>query len=464
MSKILDIPLDRTLNDRVRWLIRLRWLTVALAASMALLGNHWLGGVLPVAPLWGTFLGIAVYNVGTWFVAKDLAARGAPAQSYASFMHVQVISDLVALTILLHFSGGLENPFSTYYVLLVAIGSILTNRRAAYLYAGTATVLWIGLLVLEAEQVLPHYNLVGFRLAGRYRETSHIVAESFVLGTANLGVAYLASGIIERLRQGEEQLYEANSSCELRAGELAALNARLQELDHTRSLFIRLVTHELRAPVAAIQSYLRLILDGYVPAERQTEIVAKAEARARDQLDLIGDLLDLARVQEIRDKPSAPVDALAVLRDVVDMMQARAQDKRLTLTVSVAPDVPRVRASEEHLKQVWTNLVSNAIKYTPEGGNITVRLESERGNVRGIVQDTGIGMTPEETCRLCETFFRTEAAKAMAHHGTGLGLSIVKGILDRYGGRLWVESEVNRGSTFSFELPADESGAHPAPA
>ncbi|MHB1296347.1 MAG: sensor histidine kinase [Anaerolineae bacterium] len=463
MSTILDIPLDRTLSDRVRWLIRLRWLTLALAAAMALAGNHWLGGVLPVAPLWGTFLGIALYNVGIWLFARDLRVRGAASEVYAVFMHVQVILDLVALTVLLHFSGGLENPFSTYYVLLVAIGTILTNRRAAYLYAITASVLWIGLLVLEAQQVLPHYNLVGFRLAVRYREFGHIMAESFVLATANLGLAYLASGITEKLRQGEEQLYDANTSCQVRAGELAVLNARLQDLDRTRSLFIRLVTHELRAPVAAIQSYLRLILDGYVPPERQSEIVAKAEVRARDQLDLISDLLDLARVQDAKDKPAEPVDAVAVLRDVVDMMQARAEDKRLTLTVSVAPQIPLVWASAEHLKQVWTNLVSNAVKYTPEGGSIAIQIDTEQGMLRGTVRDTGIGMTPEETRHLCETFYRTEAAKAMAHHGTGLGLSIVKGILDRYGGRLCVESVVNQGSTFTFELPTTELPAPSTP-
>ncbi len=135
----------------------------------------------------------------------------------------------------------------------------------------------IGKAVLEAIGAIPHYNLSGFRLPIRYQEVTHIVSESLVLGIANFGVAYLSSNIAQRLHEGERRLYQANASCELRAAELSELNRRLQQLDQDRSLFMRLVTHELRAPVAAIQSYLRLILEGYVPAERVHEIVAKSE-------------------------------------------------------------------------------------------------------------------------------------------------------------------------------------------
>ncbi|MBC7238043.1 MAG: hypothetical protein H5T69_19540, partial [Chloroflexi bacterium] len=302
--------------------------------------------------------------------------------------------------------------------------------------------------MLEATNVIPHYNLTGFRLPTRYQQPPHILSESLVLGIANFGVAFLSSNIARRLREGERRLYEANAACELRAAELAELNRRLRELDQSRSMFIRLVTHELRAPVAAIQSYLRLILDGYVPEERIKEIVAKSEQRARDQLELISDLLDLARIQEPRrEEEVVPCDAEALLHDVVDMLQARADDKDQTVIVEVEGPVPPVRASEEHVRQVWINLLSNAIKYTPEGGQITVHLGCKPGMVCGYVRDTGIGISPEEQKHIFETFYRTESAKAMAAHGTGLGLSIVAGIMKRYGGRIWLESEVGRGST-----------------
>jgi signal transduction histidine kinase len=482
LGEILRIPVDRELGERVRWLITVRWLVLLLAGGILLVADRWLGIALPQGPLWLTLGGVLAYNLAFWVMARRLTRRHAPYETHAILLHLQILADLVALTVVLHFSGGLENPFAAYYVAEVVIGSILTSRRASFLYALIASALWVALLLLEAGGLLPHFNLAGYRLPTRFREPVHIVSESFVLTSLNLAVAYFSSTILARLREGQQQLYEANSSCEIRAGELAALNERLRlgqeqlfeansacelragelvalnerlsELDRSRSLFIRLVTHELRAPVAAIQSYLRLILDGYVGADRLHEIVAKAEQRARDQLDLISDLLDLARVQDPKGvTPPCAVNATAILQDVLDLMQVRAQDKSLSLTVEVAPDVPQVLASTEHVKQVWTNLVSNAIKYTPEKGQVTVTLQPAGDMVRGTVRDTGIGIAPDEQAHVFETFYRTEAAKAMSHQGTGLGLSIVAGIMGRYGGRIWVESTVGQGSTFSFELP-----------
>jgi signal transduction histidine kinase len=460
LTEVLRIPVDQELGVRLRWLITLRWLALGFGVVVIVVANTWLGGVLPMRELGIVLIAIAAYNALFWVLARRLTSPAAPYESHTSLLYAQLIIDLLALTVLLHFSGGLENPFYIFYVILVVIGSILATKRASFIYAGLAALLWTGLLLLEAAGVIPHHNLAGFRLPTRYREPAHIVANAFVLSAASFGVAYLSSSIIARLRERERQLYEANASCEIRAGELAELNARLQELDRTRSLFIRLVTHELRAPVAAIQSYLRLYLDGYVPQARLREIVIKAEQRARDQLDLISDLLDMARLQGDGDKVKAvPVDVCAVLRDVVDMLQARIDDKRLRLSVETPADSPCVMADPEHIKQVWTNLISNAVKYTPEDGQITVSLQECDNVVCGAVTDTGIGIAPDDLQRIFEAFYRTEAAKAMSHHGTGLGLSIVKGITERYGGRVWVESEVGKGSTFAFELPTIKAPA-----
>lgn len=455
VTEILHIPLDHELGDRSRWLIKGRWMLIGLTIILVLLTHFVLGVELPLSALWFTIGAVALYNSLFWVLAYRLTSRTAPRETLALLLHMQLTADLLAFTILLHFTGGLENPFSTYYVLLVLIGSILTTRRASLIYALLASALWIGLLLLEAGGIIPHYNLAGYRLPIRYAELAHILSVSFVLVTLNLTVAFFSSGIISRLRAGEHQLYEADQSCELRAGELARLNERLTALDRSRSMFIRLVTHELRAPVAAIQSYLRLILDGYVPAERMTEIVTRAEQRARDQLDLIGDLLDLAHAEDPSEAAAlTQVDVAAILADVIDLMQVRAQDKQLELSVKTTDNLPRVMANTEHIKQVWMNLVSNAIKYTPAQGKVEIILESGGGMVRGIVCDNGIGMTPEERAMVFEPFYRTETAKATAAQGTGLGLSIVKGVITRYNGRIWVESTKGLGSAFTFELPA----------
>ena len=148
-----------------------------------------------------------------------------------------------------------------------------------------------------------------------------------------------------------------------------------------------------------------------------------------------------------------PLDLADVLRSVVDMMRVPAEAKDLLLSVEMALNLPRVSLPVEQAKQVWTNLISNAIKYTPPGGSIVVSLMQDANNVIGSVQDTGIGIAPEGKGHLFEEFFRTTAAKAMEAHGTGLGLSLVKRIVESHGGRIWVESEVGKGSKFTFALP-----------
>ena len=247
-----------------------------------------------------------------------------------------------------------------------------------------------------------------------------------------------------RLRQAEEE-----------AKRLEQEKVQLQKLDQLKSQFTLLVAHELRAPVAAIQSYLKLILDGYVPQERLMEIIAKAERRTQDQLALINDLLELARLKdEAKQVDMSEVDVVEALREAGDMMRAQAEGKNIIFDVLVGSGIPKIRANPKHIKELWNNLISNAIKYTPRGGRVTVSLKAEGGNVVGSVRDTGIGIAREDLDRIFQDFYRTKAAKEFERMGTGLGLSIVKAILDNYGGTIRVESKVGKGSVFTFTIPA----------
>lgn len=240
-----------------------------------------------------------------------------------------------------------------------------------------------------------------------------------------------------------------------RAERLAREKSELERIDQIKSQFTLVVAHELRAPVAAIQSYLKLLLEGYVPPERQTEIIGKAERRARDQLELIGDLLDLARLRDASiEVPRVPVDISVPLREIVDMMGARAGEKDLTVTVQVEPDLPPININAENARRLWTNLISNAIKYNKPGGTVQITVGREADSeIISAVSDTGIGISPESQERIFEDFVRTDQAKKVEPHGTGLGLSIAKRIVENCGGRIWVESETGKGSTFTFTLP-----------
>jgi signal transduction histidine kinase len=444
------------IKERSDQLIQVRWILVVGALIAVSMGDMLFPGSLPMPIPIVIAAAIAGYNGLFLLYARRLAALPAEdlEQRSLSFANLQIATDIIALTLLIHFTGGIENPFYLVYIVYVTAAGILLPRRYSFIYAALATFLFSALVLAEYAGWIPHIHLEGFVSPQRYQRGIYVAVVLVALGGTLVICAHLASSIAEILRRREEELLHSNQSCEIRAGDLTKLNARLAELDKSRSQFIRLVTHELRAPVAAIQSYLRLILDGYVPPERQREIIEKSERRALEQLALISDLLDLARLQDKREE-SAPelVDVADILHSVSELMEARAEDKDLLFTVDVEADIPPVRARPEHIKQLWTNMISNAIKYTEPGGIVVVNLSQNPNYVVGVVRDTGIGMTPEQISHLFEEFYRTEEAKAMERQGTGLGLSIVKRIIEGYGGRIWVESEKGKGSKFSFALP-----------
>ncbi len=265
----------------------------------------------------------------------------------------------------------------------------------------------------------------------------------------------------EHMRDLNEQLREANAECKERREELEKLNielahanAKLVELEDVRAQFTLLVTHELRAPVAAIQSYLKLILEGYVPEAKVRETLMKAERRAMDQLALIADLLELGRIgsADARGKVQ-PIHVEQFLHEQVDLLAAGARERGIALDLAVDPDLPPVLTNPDQIKSLWNNLISNAIKYNRDGGRVDVQLRRRGDRLEASVADTGIGIPKEAMSRLFSEFFRADNAKQSGRTGTGLGLSIVKEIVERAGGQITVESELGQGTTFRFWLP-----------
>ncbi len=251
-----------------------------------------------------------------------------------------------------------------------------------------------------------------------------------------------------------------------RAEELARAKADLEKLDRIKSQFMLTVAHELRAPVAAIQSYVNLILAGYATPEAGHSMLQRAQVRTQELLDLIEDLVNLARLKqapELSAQKQSPQDLAAILEAVVGTFRPQAEEKGQTLSLDIQAR-PTIMGSEQHLRQVWTNLVSNAIKYTPDHGQIWVSLQasSDGRGATGRVRDTGIGISEEDQAHLFQEFFRTAEAKASGQIGTGLGLSIVRQIVEMYGGRISVESQPGEGSCFEFWLPVEPSAPDPA--
>ena len=234
---------------------------------------------------------------------------------------------------------------------------------------------------------------------------------------------------------------------------LAEEKIRLEELDQAKKQFIRLVTHELQSPVSAVENYLKLILEGYVPAEDQKGILEKCIARTQEERKLIADLLELGHLEMIKSFQVSQINPGEVLEQVIGEYREEINQKGLVLLVEVDKNIPEVTAAPEQIKSIWSNLLSNAVKFTPDRGEITIGLQYEDGNLMGSVQDTGIGIPEEDQGRLFTEFFRAENAKQAGVPGTGLGLVIVKRIIEGLGGKITVKSKPGSGTTFQFRIP-----------
>ncbi len=296
--------------------------------------------------------------------------------------------------------------------------------------------------------IITGYGTVQLAVSAIKRGAYDFLTKPFTVDDLLLAVTH---GLEHRRLLLEEQRVKA---LEAEAQQLAYEKRKLEEVERVKTTFIRLITHELQAPIAAIQGYLQLILDGYVEPEKQRELLEKASARAQEQMALIADLLTLSKLRDARQREQiTDVRLDELLQQTIEPFQAQAAEKGVLLRAHIEGEIPPVRGIPGEFKSLWTNLISNAVKYTPPGGSVAVSLRTDNGKIVGRVSDTGIGIPPEARDRLFTEFFRADNAKALALRGTGLGLVIVKQAVENAGGQIWVESELGRGTTFTFTIP-----------
>jgi signal transduction histidine kinase len=233
-----------------------------------------------------------------------------------------------------------------------------------------------------------------------------------------------------------------------------------REVSQMKSDFVSFVTHQLRTPLAGIRWMLELAAqEPGIPVDASSYIQDAREAAQR-LIQLVNDLLDISRLERGKlTVATAPVDLEALTRDVLAETAVLVQEKGHRVSLAGAPIAAPVAADAQLLRQVVMNLVSNAIKYTPDGGAIEIRLEPDAGMLRWSIRDSGIGVPRASQARLFEKFYRAENVATLETEGTGLGLYLVRLIMEQLDGRVWCESEEGAGATFLFTLPLAARGA-----
>ena len=230
---------------------------------------------------------------------------------------------------------------------------------------------------------------------------------------------------------------------------------RLKELEKVRQDFVANVSHELRTPLTTIKGYVETLLEGALKEEVASQFLQVIQKHTDRLTKIVEDLLTLSKIESREFQLKWEYLPLSdLVHDVLDFVKESAEKKRISITGAAVLPSLIVRADRHHIEQVLVNLLDNAVKYTSEGGNITISaVESQNGEIQVSVQDNGIGIPREDLPRIFERFYRVDKGRSKELGGTGLGLSIVKHMVQAHGGRVWAESEFGKGSTFFFTLP-----------
>jgi signal transduction histidine kinase len=237
--------------------------------------------------------------------------------------------------------------------------------------------------------------------------------------------------------------------------EIEEKSRQLEEASQHKSQFLANMSHELRTPLNAILGYTELMADGAYgeSSEKMLGVLKRLEANGKHLLGLINDVLDLSKIeagQLVLELSDYSIQDIA--QTVRSTLEPLAADKKLGLKVEVAPQLPPGRGDGRRLTQVLINLVGNAIKFT-DAGEVTIKAEANNGSFYVSVRDTGPGISTADQAKLFQEFQQAESAITRKKGGTGLGLAISKRIIEMHGGKIWVESQPDQGSTFAFTLP-----------
>jgi len=242
------------------------------------------------------------------------------------------------------------------------------------------------------------------------------------------------------------------------ARDLNKMSRQLKEIDQMKSDFVTSVTHELRSPLTSLTMYIDLFLKGGAgelndKAKKFLTIMERSNNRLSRFID---DLLDMAKIERGKmEIKKEPLGILPIVSETVQLMKPQADEKDIEITMDISDNLPLVFVDGDRTRQIITNLLSNSIKFTPEKGKVSIKIQDEGEHVQVSISDTGIGIPPEQINRIFDKFeqVREVRERVKGPKGTGLGLAIVKSLVEAQGGKIWVESEVDKGSTFYFTLP-----------
>jgi signal transduction histidine kinase len=425
------------LHARISWSIQLRWLAVTGYFIATLIASFILHLVFPYKLIWGLLVLLALVNLIYYIILKMVKDFSFKAELV--FLQAHIIIDLIFLTLILHYSGGIENPVFLFYVFHVVISSIIFPGMVPAFIATFVIVLLSLLVYFEFTGIIPHYCIFN---AGIHENKTLIILTLTIFIITVYVTMYICTTFMRIFRDIKRQIDEKNR--------------KLTEMDKQKSQFFLFSSHELKSPIIAIKSSIDGVLQSYREKldSRASNILQRSSIRAQQMLNIIAELIYLSRNRiDLVDTKMNPIDIVQILRQVIDEERTYAESKHQELKITLPSKPAYIKAESEDFKRVFSNLLSNAIRYTDEKGRIEVAAKIDRQVFELTITDNGIGIPEKDLSKVFDEFYRSENAKRSVTFGTGLGLSLVRQVITNYAGEISVKSQEGKGTTFFIHLP-----------
>lgn len=358
-------------------------------------------------------------------------------------IHFQIIGDLFLLTLIVYFTGGIENPLYLFYLFHMVIASVMLSRREAFLISALAISLFGAIIYGEYFEIIPHHCLCIdlFPDYGLYYNFPYINRIFSAFTILSLILVYLANTLGNRLRGQEELLNKAIE--------------RLKEKEKIKNEYVLRLNHDIKNDLSAIQTNLSVLTSNVFGEldENKKKFVDNAYNRTVKLTDFVKQLLHLTKLRLKDEEPRFIFSIKDILNELIEDFQSIADKRNIKIESWIDPELCNIKGNKFSIKEALANLFSNAVKYSPDGGRVEVVAICRGDFMKLEVRDEGIGIPESEKENIFKEFYRASNAKSSKIQGTGVGLSLTRQILISHGGNISFDSRKPKGTRFTVELP-----------
>jgi signal transduction histidine kinase len=430
-----------------KWFIRIRWIAITILIISCLVVKHLLNISIQEESIYIITAILLALNIFHRIILKRIKKERSEKaiKKIKQEIHFQIVTDLILLTIILHYSGGIENPLVLFYFFHMIIASSIFSTLQSYVYAVFTVILAASLALLECYAVIPHYPLEGFVSHDLYSNILYVYGTGFVFACTSILVVFLSHMIIYRSIKSEETYVKTN--------------IELENKDKLKNEYVLRVTHDIKGHIAAILSCLDVVRSkstGHLN-EIQEEFTSRAYERTGLLSGFIKDLLNLTKKRLKHDNEIEEFSLPDLINKVVKPILMLFKDKSIDFNLYIDKSIGLITGNPYTIEELYSNLLLNSVKYTPPKGRIELTVKSHNNYLITEISDSGIGIPKEDLPKVFDEFYRASNVPKDIKTGSGLGLSIAKQIVEDHKGKIWVSSEVGVWTKFAFILPTNQN-------